>query len=136
MPGSLYARYDCIDCHPKNRLNRHVIRGKKHCRQCHGPEPIAGIKHYYSSMNTNRRHAYVCAKCHEGASASYSSYMVHAPNPSTVDTQEVFPVLFYVFWFMVAIAFGTFAVFLPHTALWGIRELFVRNNGEHGESEQ
>ncbi len=136
MPGSLYARYDCIDCHQKNKLNRHVIRGKKTCRQCHGPEPIAGIKHYYSSMNTNRRHAYVCAKCHEGASASYSSYVVHAPNPSSIDTQKIFPVLFYVFWSMVAIAVGTFAVFLPHTALWGIRELFVRNNGEHDESEQ
>ena len=136
MVGSLYARKTCVDCHPENALNRHVIRGKKHCRQCHGPEPIAGIKHYYSSMNSNRRHAYVCAKCHEGASASYSSYMVHAPNPSKAATLQKFPVLFFVFWSMITIAVGTFAVFLPHTFLWGIRELFVRKKGTPDDTGQ
>ena len=37
-----------------------------------------------------------------------------------------------VFWFMVAVAVGTFAIFLPHTALWGFRELIRKKNGEGG----
>ena len=74
----------------------------------------------------SRRHAYVCAKCHEGASASYAAYVVHAPNPALASTFKDFPVLAYAFWIMVAIAVGTFVLFLPHTILWGIRELFTK----------
>jgi hypothetical protein len=82
-----------------------------------------------------RKHAYVCAKCHEGANASYASYLVHTPNPALAATQKTFPLLFYVFWFMIVLAGGTFAVFLPHTALWGIRELFMKKEKAEGERE-
>jgi len=72
----------------------------------------------------------VCSKCHEGASASYASYVVHEPNPAMVGTLTSFPLLFYVFWFMVVLAVGTFLVFLPHTLVWGIRELFAKMKKE------
>jgi hypothetical protein len=81
-------------------------------------------------LNPIRKHAYVCSKCHEGASASYASYVVHEPNPAMVGTLTSFPLLFYVFWFMVVLAVGTFLVFLPHTLIWGIRELFVKMKKE------
>ena len=77
-------------------------------------------------MNPLRRHAYVCAKCHQGANASYAAYRVHEPNPALASTFKEFPILAYAFWIMMAIAVGTFAVFLPHTALWGLRELFTK----------
>ena len=80
----------------------------------------------------------VCAKCHEDSGASFASYVVHAPNPATRSTQKTFPVLFYVFWIMVGIAVMTFAVFLPHTILWGIRELFPKKEkpeDEHHEQD-
>jgi hypothetical protein len=77
-------------------------------------------------MNPIRRHAYVCGKCHQGANASYASYIVHTPFPSLAGTRTTFPVLFYAFWIMVAIAVGTLLVFLPHTILWGIREVFIK----------
>ena len=48
-------------------------------------------------------------------------------------TMKSFPVLFYAFWIMIAIAMGTFVVFLPHSILWGIRELFIKK--EKAESE-
>jgi hypothetical protein len=48
--------------------------------------------------------------------------LIHEPNPAALSTQKIFPLLFYVFWFMVAIAVGTFAAFLPHTLVWGLRE--------------
>ena len=89
----------------------------------------------FSPMNPIRRHAYVCAKCHEGSSASFASYVVHPPNPANVGALKSFPVLFYVFWFMVVLAVATFLVFLPHTALWGVRELLVAKRKKKEEAE-
>lgn len=129
-----YQRRRCEDCHIEHSRDIHTVRAGITCRQCHGGEPIASLGHYFSPFNPVRKHAYVCAKCHEGASASYASYVVHAPNPSLASTKAAFPVLFYVFWIMIGLAVGTFAVFLPHTALWGIRELFTKKEKPEGES--
>lgn len=121
-----YDNRRCEDCHMAQTLDLHTVRANLTCRQCHGGEPIANNDHYFSPMNPIRRHAYVCSKCHQGASAAYSAYVIHEPNPSLMATQKSFPVLFYAFWIMIGIAVGTFAVFLPHTILWGIRELFFK----------
>lgn len=126
----------CQYCHPNEARDIHAVRANLTCRQCHGAEPIASLEHYFSPFNAIRKHAYVCAKCHEGASASYASYVVHAPNPAKASTLKSFPILFYVFWFMVVLAVGTFLVFLPHTALWGIRELFMKKDKGEGESKE
>lgn len=120
-----YNLLRCEYCHIEQTKDIHMVRAMLTCRQCHGGEPIASIQHYYSPMNPLRRHAYVCAKCHEGSSASFASYVTHSPNPAQVSTLKSFPALFYVFWSMVALAGGTFLVFLPHTALWGIREFLI-----------
>jgi hypothetical protein len=130
-----YNRRRCEECHVSETRDIHTVRANLTCRQCHGGEPIASMAHYYSPMNPIRRHAMVCAKCHEGAGASYASYVVHAPNPAMIGTKETFPVLFYVFWIMVVIAAGTFLVFLPHTVAWGIRELFLKKEKARGESK-
>jgi hypothetical protein len=130
-----YQRRRCEDCHIRETRDIHTTRANITCRQCHGGEPIASLGHYYSPFNPIRKHAYVCAKCHEGANASYASYLVHTPNPALAATQKTFPLLFYVFWFMIVLAGGTFAVFLPHTALWGIRELFMKKEKAEGERE-
>ena len=82
------------------------------------------INHYFSPMNVTRRHSYVCAKCHEGANNSYATYVVHSPNPVDAATHESFPML-YAFWIIAAVAVGTFAIFLPHTLLWGWRDLLT-----------
>jgi hypothetical protein len=131
-----YKRRRCEDCHVKETKDIHTIRANLTCRQCHGGEPIASIEHYYSPMNPIRRHAAICAKCHEGASASFASYVVHTPNPAMAATKKTFPVLFYAFWIMVGVAVGTFVVFLPHTALWGIRELFAAKEKTTSEPKQ
>ena len=128
-----YAGRTCVECHPREATDVHTVKAKITCRQCHGGEPIASMNHYYSLMNPIRRHAYVCAKCHQGASASYATYVVHEPNPAAAETAKTFPMLFYAFWIMVAIGVGTFVVFLPHTVLWGLRELFTKGK-EHRES--
>ena len=117
-----YERLTCIKCHPRQARNLHKRRAKITCRQCHGPEPIAGLKHYYSKMNPRRRAVFICAKCHKGANASFATYVVHEPNPTDMRTRVSFPLLFFVFWMMAAIVVGTFAVILPHTFMWGLRE--------------
>lgn len=128
-----YAGRRCEDCHIEQTRDIHTVRANLTCRQCHGGEPIASSNHYYSPMNPIRRHAYVCAKCHEGASASFASYVVHSPLPSLAATKTSFPILFYAFWIMVGIAVVTFVFFLPHTILWGIRELFVKKEKTNSE---
>lgn len=128
-----YKRRRCEDCHVKETRDIHTVRANLTCRQCHGGEPVASIEHYYSPMNPIRRHAAICSKCHEGASASFASYVIHAPNPAMAATKKTFPVLFYAFWIMVGIAIMTFVVFLPHTTLWGIRELFITKENTKGE---
>ena len=131
-----YESRTCTDCHPNQARDLHKTRVNITCRQCHGGEPIAGISHYYSPMNPRRRYAFVCAKCHEGSSASFATYRVHPPNPVKASTLKSFPALFYVFWGMIAIAVGTFLVFLPHAAMWGMRELFMKKEKIAGESDR
>jgi hypothetical protein len=130
-----YQYLRCQYCHIHETQDFHTVRANLTCRQCHGGEPIASIAHIWSPLNPIRRHGYVCAKCHEGASASFASYIIHEPNPALASTFKSFPWLAYVFWFMAVLAAGTFLVFLPHTAMWGIRELFIKKEKPEVESE-
>lgn len=132
-----YENLKCTDCHVRQKKNHHTVRANLTCRQCHGEEPIASINHYYSPMNPLRKHAYVCAKCHEGASASFSSYINHPPHPAQLSARKTFPLLFYIFWSMVVLTVGTFSFFLPHTVLWCFRELFMKKKkAEESEKKE
>ena len=131
-----YEGRSCESCHTDAARNIHTTRANLTCRQCHGAEPIASTEHYWSPMNPIRRHAYVCSKCHEGANASYATYVVHEPFPALASTFGSFPVLAYAFWIMVGSAVVTFALFLPHTVLWGIRELFEKKENSNREPEE
>ena len=131
-----YERRRCEDCHPREARDIHTVRANLTCRQCHGGESIASIEHYFSPMNPIRRHAYVCAKCHPGANASYAGYVIHEPNPALASTFREFPVLAWAFWIMVAIAVGTFVLFLPHTILWGIREAFSKKENKASDTDE
>jgi hypothetical protein len=119
-----YNNRRCEECHVSETHDIHTVRANITCRQCHGPEPIASINHYYSPMNPIRRHAYVCAKCHEGASASFASYVIHEPVAGSITTKTGFPALYYSYWFMLILLAGTLAFFIPHSLLMGLRELF------------
>ena len=124
-----YPARRCSDCHERHDANMHSARASVTCVQCHRDRPIAGIFHYFSSMNPIRRHAYVCAKCHEGASASFATYVVHTPNPLAAATADGFPLLFYASWIMVILAGGVLLFFVPYVALWTVRELVAIVSG-------
>ncbi len=118
-----YYRSTCIECHPREALNIHSTRANITCRQCHGPEPIAAINHYFSPMNPIRRHTYICAKCHEGANINFAGFQVHEPPAGALETRKTFPVLFYAYWGMLLLFVGTLAFFVPHSFMVGLREL-------------
>ena len=109
--------------HGREGTNLHQVRMGITCVQCHRSRPVAGVYHYYSPLNPIRRHAYVCAKCHEGSTPSFASYVIHEPNPISSEAREEFPLLFYATWFMIILAGGVFAFFLPVSVLWILREL-------------
>jgi len=121
-----YRHRRCEDCHSKETRDIHTPRANLTCRHCHGGEPVAGINFYYSPLNPLRRHAYVCAKCHEGSSASFASYVVHEPAPGALAARPSFPVLYYSYWFMVLLLVGTLVFFIPLSFLVGLRELFTK----------
>ncbi len=118
-----YENLSCQYCHPAEAMDIHTTRANLSCRQCHGAEPIASIEHYYSSLNPIRKHAYVCSKCHEGASASFASYIVHEPAPGSPEARKTFSELYYAYWFMMFLLTVTLAFFIPHSFLVGLREL-------------
>ncbi|MCW8964343.1 MAG: hypothetical protein OQL16_11155 [Gammaproteobacteria bacterium] len=131
-----YGYRSCVSCHEEQRYSLHSSRANVTCVQCHRGQPISGIHHYYSEMNPIRRHAYVCAKCHEGASASFATYVIHEPPPLASSTAQEFPLFFYAVWCMVILAVGVFAVFIPYVTLWGLRELigmFTGQRQSHGQ---
>ena len=129
-----YKTKSCVSCHEEQRYSLHTSRGQTSCVQCHRDKPIAGLYHYYSSMNPIRRHAYVCAKCHEGATASFATYVIHEPRPLAGETADAFPLFYYAAWFMVILAVGVFVIFIPYVTLWGFRELvgLFSRGGPHG----
>jgi len=126
MGIGFYQNLRCDYCHIKETKDVHTVVANLTCRQCHGGEPIASIEHFYSPLNPIRRHAYVCSKCHEGASASFASYVVHEPPAGAATTRNSFPVLFYAYWLMVCLLGGTLAFFVPHSLMVGWRELFKK----------
>ena len=118
-----YSVLRCEYCHPEEAKDIHTVRANLTCRQCHGREPISGIQFAFSPMNPIRRHAYVCAKCHEGASVSFATYVVHEPAAGSLTAKMDFPILYYSYWFIFLLLVGTLAFFIPHTFLVGVREL-------------
>jgi len=128
-----YKYKTCQACHPEQARDIHTVRANLTCRQCHGGEPIASIQYFNSPMNPIRRHAYVCAKCHEGASASFAAYVIHEPAGGSVAARKSFPVLYYAYWFMAVLLVGTLAFFIPHAFLVGVRELFTRKKGAESD---
>ena len=123
---AFYNEKTCVACHPEQAKDIHTVRANLTCRQCHGGEPIASIAFYHSPFSPIRRHAYVCAKCHEGANASFASYVVHEPAPGSTAARASFPVLYFTYWFMTILLVGTLAFFIPHSFLTGLRELFKK----------
>jgi hypothetical protein len=119
-----YEQRRCEECHVDEAKHSHTIRGNITCRQCHGGEPIASINYYYSPLNPMRRHAYLCAKCHEGAGVSFATYLVHEPKAGDPNTRKTFASLYWANWFMYLLIVGTLSFFVVHSFVWITKELY------------
>jgi hypothetical protein len=119
-----YEQRRCEECHQPEAKHSHTTRANLTCRQCHGGEPIAGINYYYSPLNPIRRHAYICAKCHEGAGVSFATFQVHEPQAGAPATRKTFASLYYTNWFMFLLIVGTLGFFGLHTLIWVGRESY------------
>lgn len=119
-----YEQRRCEECHVEEGKHSHTLKANLTCRQCHGGEPIASINYYYSPLNPIRRHAYVCAKCHEGAGVSFATYMVHEPQAGAPGTRKTFASLYWTNWFMYLLIVGTLGFFIVHTLVWVTKELY------------
>ncbi len=97
------------------------------CRQCHGGEPIAGINYYFSPLNPIRRHAYVCTKCHEGATASFATFMVHEPSPGALSTKKPFLPSITLTGSCLSLIVGTLGFFGAHPDMV-VKEIFIGLN--------
>jgi Zn finger protein HypA/HybF involved in hydrogenase expression len=134
MGIAFYKEKTCQTCHPEQAKDIHTVRANLTCRQCHGGEPIASNQYFKSPMNPIRKHAYVCAKCHEGSSASFASYIVHEPAPGSAAARKGFPILYFTYWFMTVLLVGTLAFFIPHSFLTGLRELFNKKRTTNNDA--
>lgn len=121
VPGFSPGRR-CLSCHEGQDENLHYERTKLVCRTCHGTGIYEGIRNPASVMYQENRHK-VCATCHEGATASFATYMIHEPSPLAAETRVDFPALYWATLLMVILAGTVFAVFLPYTALWAVRDI-------------
>lgn len=83
------------------------------CYDCHGHHDI--FKHTDSRSRLSAGHIVAtCAKCHEGANASFAQYQPHA---DPTDGRH-YAALHYVYLAMTALLVGVFAFFGVHTLLW------------------
>jgi hypothetical protein len=91
------------------------------CYDCHGAHDIRKVNDPQSHLS--RAHVVAtCQRCHAGATARFAGYLTHA----TYHERGKYPFLFWTFWGMTALLFGTFIVGGLHTLLWLPRAMHMR----------
>jgi hypothetical protein len=121
----------CGTCHPEEMDTYHkTYHGKvtrlgyttiAMCWDCHGSHDILPQNDPASTLSSKNLIS-TCAKCHPGATESFTKFYAHAEETN----RAKYPVLYYTFFFMTLLLIGTFAFFLTHTFLWAYRALKER----------
>jgi len=121
----------CGACHPEEMDTYHkTYHGKvtrlgyttiAMCWDCHGSHDILPQNDPASTLSSKNLLS-TCAKCHPGATKSFTKFYAHAEETN----RAKYPVLYYTFLFMTLLLIGTFAFFLTHTFLWAYRALKER----------
>ncbi len=121
----------CGTCHPEEMDTYHkTYHGKVSrlgyptialCWDCHGSHDILPQNDPVSALSSKNLIA-TCAKCHPGATESFTKFYAHAEETN----REKYPVLYYTYVFMTLLLIGVFTFFLTHTFLWAYRALKER----------
>ena len=91
------------------------------CYDCHGAHDIRKVNDPQSHLSRANVVA-TCQRCHAGATVRFAGYLTHA----TLPRSRKYPFLFWTFWGMTALLFGTFIVGGLHTLLWLPRAMQMR----------
>lgn len=121
----------CGTCHPEEMDTYHkTYHGKVSrlgyptialCWDCHGSHDILPQNDPASALSSMNLIA-TCAKCHPGATESFTKFYAHAEETN----RAKYPVLYYTYVFMTLLLIGVFTFFLTHTFLWAYRALKER----------
>jgi cytochrome b subunit of formate dehydrogenase len=118
---------ECSTCHPQygatfkdsyhGQATTVGSRAAAKCEDCHTPHNIRRTSDPLSSVSAANRLT-TCRTCHTEASGKFAGYLPHA-NPKD---RAAYPLLFWVWFFMNSVLFGTILVWGAHAAVW-----FARN---------
>ena len=146
----------CSDCHPAHNIQRvdqddfrqqtlqqcehchaevtktyfETYHGKKSrlgsgraakCSDCHGSHSMQAPGNPLSTLSPANI-VQTCKKCHPGSNKGFTGYLTHA----RYSDKSTYPLLYYTFWGMSLLLFGTFGFFGIHTLLWIPRSLLER----------
>ena len=89
------------------------------CSDCHGSHNILPDEDPKSMLAAGANKVKTCRKCHPTANENFTKYQPHGDHKD----REKYPILFYVYYAMTGLLFGTFGFFGLHTLLWLIRSL-------------
>jgi nitrate/TMAO reductase-like tetraheme cytochrome c subunit len=136
----LSVQEECGTCHVESmRTYRDGFHGQASklgftrvaaCKDCHGSHDILPREDPKSRIADANR-AQTCARCHEGATASFAKYDPHA-DPHD---RERNPMLSYTAQFMKWLLAGVFTFFGIHTGLWIPRSWQARRNAARKNRE-
>jgi cytochrome b subunit of formate dehydrogenase len=125
----LHNLMECGTCH-SDRLNtyRETYHGQvtrlgyakvARCSDCHGSHNILPDSDPKSTLAAGANKVATCRKCHPGANEKFTKYIAHGDHKDRAH----YPILFYTFYAMTGLLFGTFGFFGLHTLLWLLRSL-------------
>jgi hypothetical protein len=129
-----YEILRCNICHAQEARDIHTTLAKITCGECHGGEPISGIQYYYSPLNSIRRYAYLCSKCHEGSTASFAEYIVHDQSATLSEENPAGArAITFSYWFMLLLLISVIGFFVPYSFIVGAREFIekIRTSRSH-----
>ena len=86
------------------------------CSDCHGYHGIRPMDDPSSRIHPDNK-LETCRGCHEDAPEGYVEYWAHAD----AHDREGYPLLYWIWFAMVALIAGTFSFFGLHTLLWSVR---------------
>ncbi len=93
------------------------------CYDCHGYHDVLPSSNPLSHLSTNNILA-TCQKCHQSATAGFTSFRPHANPLDKVN----YPTLHIVFLAMTGLLVGTFSFFGLHTIAWLFRAIYLYLN--------
>lgn len=140
-PWMLEAIKECGSCHVSPlETYRHSYHGKitnlgftrvAKCADCHGAHEVLPHSDPHSKISKENI-IDTCKQCHPKANKAFTEFIVHANYRNKTD----YPILYYVWRFMVILLVAVFGFFGIHTLLWLPRSWIERFKEQRGKRKK